>query len=99
MFLKNEIKVVLKNLLGTYLPYVLMVEIIKAEISEALARKFRKKAMEIYGYRKGAIKAALEDLLKRFVASGGVDWKLLRGCIKSEFTSVELQHRMWRGID
>jgi hypothetical protein len=36
-----------------------MVEIIKAEVSEALVRKFRKKAMEIYGYRKGAIKAAL----------------------------------------
>ena len=76
-----------------------MVEIIKAEVSEGLARKFRKKAMEIYGYRKGAIKAALEDLLKRFVALGEVDWKVLRGRIKSELTSVELQHRIWREID
>jgi len=76
-----------------------MVEIIKAEVSEALARKFRRKAMAIYGYRKGAIKAALEDLLKRFVSSGEVDWKVLKGCIKSELTSVELQHRIWRGID
>lgn len=55
--------------------------------------------MEIYGYRKGAIKAALEDLLRRFVASGRVNWKILKGCIKSEVSSVELQHRIWRGID
>ncbi len=76
-----------------------MVEIIKAEVSGALVRKFRKKAMEIYGCRKGAIKAALEDLLRRFVASGEVDWKPLKGCIKSDLTSVELQHRMWKGVD
>jgi hypothetical protein len=88
-----------KNILCTYEPYLIMVKIIKAEVSEALARKCRKKAMEIYGYRNGAIKASFEDLLKCFVASGDVDWKLLRGCIKSELTSVELQHRIWRGID
>ncbi|MEM1582571.1 MAG: DUF2281 domain-containing protein [Candidatus Bathyarchaeia archaeon] len=76
-----------------------MVEIIKAEIPEALAKKFRKRAMEIYGYKKGALKAAFEDLMKRFVASGEVDWKILRGCIKSELSSVELQHKVWRGMD
>ena len=88
-----------ENLLGTFVPYVHMVGLIKAEVSEALARKFRKKAMEVYGYRKGAIKAALEMLLRRFVASGRVDWRVLRGCIKSEQTSVELQHRIWRRVD
>jgi hypothetical protein len=76
-----------------------MVEIIKAEVSEALARKFRKRAMELYGYRKGAVKAALQDVLKRFAASGEANWKALKGCIKSELTSVELQHKIWRGID
>ena len=42
---------------------------IKAEVSEALARKFRKNAMEIYGYRKGCYKGGVEDLLRRFVKS------------------------------
>jgi peroxiredoxin len=76
-----------------------MVEVIKAEVSEALTKKFRKRAMEIYGYKKGAVKAALEDAMKRFVASGDVDWGSLRGCIESELTSVELQHKMWRKVD
>jgi hypothetical protein len=76
-----------------------MVEVIKAEISEALAKKFRKRAMEIYGYKKGAVKAALEDALRRFVASGEADWKMLKGCIQSELTSLELQHKIWRKAD
>ena len=76
-----------------------MVEVIKAEISDALAKKFRKRAMEIYGYKKGALKTAFEAMVKRFIASGEVDWKNLRGCIQSELTSVELQHRIWRKAD
>lgn len=76
-----------------------MVEVIKAEISEALAKKFRRRAMEIYGYRKGSLKAAFEDMVKRFVASGSVDWKILRGCIQYKLTSVELQHKIWRKVD
>ncbi|MEM2962375.1 MAG: hypothetical protein QW238_00640 [Candidatus Bathyarchaeia archaeon] len=76
-----------------------MVEVIKAEISEALAKKFRKRAMEIYGYRKGAVKAALENLLTRFVSSGKADWSILRGSIQSRLTSVELQHKVWERMD
>jgi len=76
-----------------------MSEVIKAEVPEALAKQFRKKAMETYGYKKGAVKAAMEEAMKRFVASGSVDWKTLKGCIRSEATSVELQHRAWRKID
>lgn len=76
-----------------------MSEVIKAEVPEALAKKFRKRAMEIYGYKKGAVKAALEDAMKRFIASSRIDWKTLRGCIRSEYTSVELQHKIWRNID
>ena len=76
-----------------------MVEVIKAEVPEALAKKFRKRAMEIYGYKKGAVKTVLEELLKRFVSSGEADWKVLKGCIRSEQTSVELQHKIWRAVD
>lgn len=76
-----------------------MVEVIKAEVQEALARKFRRKAMELYGYRKGAMKVALETLLKKFVNLGDVDWKRLNGVIKSELTAVELQHKAWRKAD
>ena len=76
-----------------------MVEIIKAEIPEALAKKFRRKAMEVYGYKKGAMKAALEDLLKRFINMGDADWKRLKGVIKSRLTSVELQHQALKKVD
>jgi hypothetical protein len=76
-----------------------MVEVIKAEVSEELAKKFRKRAMEIYGYKKGAMKAALGNMIKHFVSLGEADWKALKGCIHSELTSVELQHRIWRKVD
>lgn len=76
-----------------------MDEVIKAEVPGALAKKFRKRAMEIYGYKKGAVKAAIEEAMKRFITSGRVDWKVLKGCIRSELTSVELQHKIWRKVD
>ncbi|MEM2083421.1 MAG: hypothetical protein QXY18_03360 [Nitrososphaerota archaeon] len=76
-----------------------MTEVIKAEIKSALARKFRKLAMEKHKYKKGAVKAALEELIKRYVSSGEVDWKVLRGSIKSKISSVELQHKVWSTID
>lgn len=76
-----------------------MAEVIKAEVPGALAKKFRKRAIEIYGYKKGAVKAVLEDAMKRFIASSRVDWKVLKGCIRSELTSVEFQHKIWRKVD
>jgi|YelNatPaOPRAMG01_1025707.scaffolds.fasta_scaffold419039_1 hypothetical protein len=76
-----------------------MTEVIKAEIKSALARKFRKLAMEKHKYKKGAVKTALEELIKRYVLSGEVDWKVLRGSIKSKMSSVELQHKVWSTID
>lgn len=76
-----------------------MVEVIKAEVSEALAKRFRKRAMELYGYKKGAVKMALEKAMKRFIGQSRVDWGVLRGCIKSDLTSVELQHGVWRRPD
>jgi hypothetical protein len=76
-----------------------MVEEIKAKISKTLTKNFKKRAMEIYGPKKGAIKAALEDAMKRFTASAKVDWKSLKGCIKSESTPVELQHETLGKVD
>jgi hypothetical protein len=43
-----------------------MTETIKVEVNEALAKRFRKRAMELYGYKKGSMKKALEDTMKRF---------------------------------
>ena len=76
-----------------------MVEEIKAKVSKTLAKNFKKRAMEIYGPKKGAIKAALEDAMKRFTTSAKVDRKSLKRYIKPESTSVELQHKTWRKAD
>ncbi len=76
-----------------------MSEVVKAEVPKALAEKFRRKAFELYGYRRGAMRKALRDLISRFVGSGGADWSSLRGVLKSEFSSVELQHRALRDVD
>lgn len=76
-----------------------MTETIKVEVDDALAKKFRKKAMETYGYKKGAMKRALEEAMRRYVSSTKVDWKQFRGTLKSELNSVELQHAAWRNVD
>jgi hypothetical protein len=77
-----------------------MTETIKVEVNEALARKFRKKAMETYGYKKGAMKKALEESMQRFASPGEVDWDSVTGVIKGRgITSVELQHKAWSNLD
>jgi hypothetical protein len=78
-----------------------MTETIKVEVDEALARKFRKKAMEKYGYKKGTIKKALEGVLEKFSTTGQVDWASLRGTLKvaRNVSSVELQHKLWSSQD
>ena len=81
-----------------------MTETIKVEVDEELARKFRKKAMEKYGYKRGAIKQALEELMSSFTYTSPnkphkVDWSFLEGTLKDRYkgmTSVELQHALWR---
>lgn len=74
-------------------------DIIKTEINEALAKRFRRRAMEKYGYKKGATKFALEDMIRRFTSTGYVDWHVLKGVIASKTSSVELQHNIWKKID
>lgn len=79
--------------------YVLMSEILKTEVNRALARRFKKKAMETYGYKKGAVKKALEELITGFSMPGRTDWLSLKGAIKADVSSVELQHRALRDAD
>lgn len=74
-------------------------DIIKTKVNEAVAKRFRKRAMEKYGYRKGAVKLALLYLIKRFTSTGSVDWHALRGTVTSELSSVELQHNAWKRVD
>ena len=76
-----------------------MTETIKAEVDGALAKRFRKRAMEKYGYKKGAVKKALEEAIRKYAASGEVDWEQFRGTLKSNLSSVELQHSAWRKAD
>jgi len=78
-----------------------MTETIKVELDEAVARKFRKKAMEKYGYKKGTIKKAMEDVITKFSQTGPVDWGSLRGTLKvaKKVSSVQLQHKLWSNQD
>jgi hypothetical protein len=77
-----------------------MTETIKVELNEALAKRFRKRAMEVYGYKKGSMKKALEDTIVRFSVPGRVDWHSLRGALKTRRTSsVQLQHAIWSKLD
>lgn len=78
---------------------VRMPEPIKVEADETLAKRFRKKAMEKYGYKKGAIKKAIEEAMRKYSAYGEVDWTPLRGTLKSEMGSVVLQRSAWRRSD
>ena len=73
-----------------------MTETIKVEVDEALARRFRKKAMDSYGYKKGAMKKALEEAIRKFTLPGEADWGALAGKLhQKETDSVTLQHRIW----
>jgi len=79
-----------------------MTATIKVEVDEALARRFKKKAMEKYGYKKGSIKKALVEVMKDYAGHGEkANWNSLRGVLSGEdeyrgATSVELQHSIWR---
>ena len=76
-----------------------MTETLKVELPEEMVKKFKKKAMELYGYKKGSIKDAMEDMITRFIAINKVDWHELRGVISDKRSAVELQHKAWDNID
>jgi len=76
-----------------------MSEVVKAEVSAGLAKRFRRKVMDVYGHKKGSVKTALQDLIKRFVGAGKAEWGSMKGVLKLEVESVELQHRAWMKMD
>ncbi|MHB1441102.1 MAG: hypothetical protein ACYCSO_10305 [Cuniculiplasma sp.] len=76
-----------------------MTEIIKIELDEELARKFRKKAYEQFGYKKGSMKMAIESMIRDYTDEGVANWDNIRGILKGrKESSVELQHNAWSGI-
>ncbi len=75
-----------------------MTETIKVEVDEALARRFRRRAAELHGYKKGALKKAVEEAMKRYSSPSVPDWGKLEGRLKvrgKKPTSVALQHAVW----
>ena len=76
-----------------------MAETLKVELDSELVRKFKKKAMKTYGFRKGAIKKAMEEILKEYTKEGMADWGALKGTLRvSEGNSVTLQHSLWKRL-
>ena len=79
-----------------------MTATIKVEVDETLARRFKKKAFENYGYKKGAMKKALEELMRGYADQREkADWNSFRGVLKNQgefksMNSVEVQHSIWR---
>ena len=72
-----------------------MAQTIKVNLNDALAKRFKRMAMETYGYKKGAIKKALEEMIKKASFGGDVYWASLDGALKIKMSSVELQHSAW----
>ncbi len=76
-----------------------MTEMIKVEVDESLAKRFRRRALEKYGFKKGAMKKALEEAMRKYSSSSKADWGALSGTLKLGKDSVRLQHRMWDNAD
>ena len=80
--------------------YVLMSETLKVELDEELLNKFKRKAFETHGFKKGAIKKAIEELLKQYTSEGKPNWNNITGILKDRNeTSVQLQHKAWKNIE
>lgn len=72
-----------------------MSETIKVEVDQSLAKRFRKKAMEKYGYKRGAVKKALEEAMRKYTTESRADWGSLLGTLKVPRDAVWLQHHAW----
>ena len=73
-----------------------MTEVIKVDVDERTAKQFREKVAQSYGYKRGAMKKALEALIKQMITESKPDWSTLRGVIRSDKTSTELQHEAFK---
>lgn len=72
---------------------------LKIDTDDKLLELFKKKSMEIYGYKKGALKTATENLIKKWLLKKSVNWEELNSILKTSKSSVELQHLVWKGAD
>ncbi|MFB6175433.1 MAG: hypothetical protein ABEJ87_05710 [Candidatus Nanohalobium sp.] len=73
---------------------------LKVEGDDELIRKFKQKARERYGQKKGSIKKATMDLIEKWVEQEeNVDWEGLEGVIESDRSSVEMEKEMWSKVD
>jgi hypothetical protein len=73
---------------------------LKVEGDDELIRKFKQKAREKYGQKRGSIKKATLDLIERWVEQDEkVDWEGLEGVIESDKSSVEMEKEMWKKVD
>ena len=72
---------------------------LKVDTDDKMLAKFRRKAMETYGYKRGSLKIATESLIKSWISEEKAEWSSLRGSIRSKENSVELQHKLWKKVD
>lgn len=72
---------------------------LKVEGDDEVIERFKRKAREEYGEKRGSIKQATMDLIRKWIAQNEVDWKSMRGSISSGKTSVELEEEVWDKVD
>lgn len=72
---------------------------LKVEGDDETIERFKKKAREKYGQKRGSIKKATMELIERWVEEQEADWGELRGVIDSDKTSTELEDDAWKKVD
>ena len=72
---------------------------LKVDGDDELIDKFKRKARDEYGQKRGSIKEATIELLEDWVDTDEADWKSLEGAIDSKKSSVELENELWRKVD
>ena len=72
---------------------------LKVDGDDELIDKFKRKARDEYGQKRGSIKEATIELLEDWVDTDEADWKSLEGAIDSKKSSLELENELWRKVD
>jgi hypothetical protein len=72
---------------------------LKVDLEDKLLEAYKRKVMEVYGYKRGALKLATIALVKRWLSERPVNWSSLRGSLRIKGSSVKLQHKAWRNVD
>jgi len=72
---------------------------LKVEGDDEIIERFKQKAREKYGHKRGSIKKATMELIERWVSQEEVDWDSIEGVIDRDKTSVEVEKEMWRKVD